>query len=159
MVKLHDLLCYSSTMGQHLLDVREVLAVLRQEKLYVKASECEFGRGFLGHWVSAAGAAVDPHKVASVQQWQVRTSNVDLRRFIGLCNHYPRFVDAYADIASPLTRLCGPYAIQVWALGPTEQQDYDRLKACLMAAPVLRTFDPRRRSVFTTERYARTTRQ
>ena len=54
---MDDLLCYSPTLAQHLRDVREVLAILRQEKLYVKASKCEFGRtelGFLGHRVSAA---------------------------------------------------------------------------------------------------------
>ncbi len=52
------------------------------------------GRGFLGHRVSAAGVAVDPRKVAAVQEWLVLTSSVDLRRFIGLCNYYRRFVDA-----------------------------------------------------------------
>ena len=76
------------------------------------------------------------------------TSNVDLRRFIGLCNYYRRFVDAYADIAAPLTCLCEPHA--TWAWGPGEQQSFDRLKACLTAAPVLCTFDSRRRSAFTT---------
>ncbi len=68
---MDDLLCYSSTLEQHLQDLREVLAILRQEKLYVKASKCEFGRqelGFLGHRVSATGVAVDPRKVAAVQE-------------------------------------------------------------------------------------------
>jgi len=54
---MDDLLCYSPTLEQHLTDVREVLAILRQEQLYVKASKCAFGRqelGFLGHRVSAA---------------------------------------------------------------------------------------------------------
>ncbi len=39
-------LCYSPTLEvleQHLRDVREVWAILRQETLYVKASKCEFG--------------------------------------------------------------------------------------------------------------------
>jgi hypothetical protein len=42
--------------------VRKVLSILRQEKLYVKASKYGFCRsklGFLGHRVSAAGAVVD----------------------------------------------------------------------------------------------------
>ena len=101
-VYMDDLLCYSPSLEQHLQDVREVLAILRQEKLYVKASKCEFGRrelGFLGHRVSAAGVAVDPRKVAAVQDWPVPTSNV------------------------------GPHAPWVW--GPSEQQSFDRLKACL----------------------------
>ena len=38
-VYMDDLLCYSSSLEQHLHDVRAVLAILRQEKLYVKASK------------------------------------------------------------------------------------------------------------------------
>ena len=68
-VYMDDLLCYSLSLEQHLRDVREVLAILRQEKLYVKASKSAFGReelGFLGHRVSGAGVSVDPRKVTAV---------------------------------------------------------------------------------------------
>ena len=95
---MDDLLFYSSSLEQHLRDVREVLSILRQEKLYVKASKCAFGRqelGFLGHRVSAAGVSVDPRKVSAVRDWPTPASNVELRRFVGLCNYYRRF---YADI-------------------------------------------------------------
>ncbi len=68
-VYMDDLLCYSPSLGQHLQDVREVLAILGQEKFHVKASKCELG--FLGHRVSAAGVAVDPRKVSAVQDWPV----------------------------------------------------------------------------------------
>ena len=39
-VYMDDLLCYSPSLEQHLQDVREVLAILRQEGLHVKASKC-----------------------------------------------------------------------------------------------------------------------
>ena len=126
-VYMDDLLCYSPTLEQHIQDVREVLAILRQEKLYVKASKCESERrelGFLGHRVSSAGVAVDPRKVSAVRDRPVPTSNVDLRRFFGLCNYYRRFVDDYADVAAPLTRLCRPHA--PWTWGPTEEQSFER---------------------------------
>ena len=151
-VYMDDVLCYSPSLEQHLKDVREVLAILRQERLYVKASKCEFGRselGFLGHRVSAEGVSVDPRKVSAVRDWPVPDSNADLRRFVGLCNYYRRFVDEYADIAAPLTRLCGPHA--PWQWGEAEQRSFDHLKRCLTTAPVLRTFDSGRRSVLTTD--------
>ena len=132
---MDDMLCYSPSLEQHLLDVREVLTILRQEKLYVKASKCEFGRpelGFLGHRISAAGVAVDPRKVAAVQEWPTPTSNVEVRRFAGLCNYYRRFVDEYSDKAAPLTRLCSPHA--QWQWGEAEQHSFDTLKRCLTTA-------------------------
>ncbi len=88
------MLCYSPSLEQHPKDIREVLSILRQEGLHVKASKCSFGRraelGFLGHRVSAAGVAVDPRKleVSAGRDWPVPTSNAELRRFVGLCNHY-----------------------------------------------------------------------
>ena len=114
----------------------------------VKASKCEFGRtelGFLGHRVSAAGVSVDPRKVAVVRDWPTPTSNAEVRRFVGLCNYYRRFVDGYAERAAPLTRLCGPHS--PWQWGETEQASFATLKHCLTTAPVLRTFDPARRAV------------
>ena len=64
-VYMDDLLYYSPSLEQHLLDV---LAILRQEKLCSRASKCAFGHeelSFLGNCVSAAGVAVDPRKVAA----------------------------------------------------------------------------------------------
>ena len=59
---------------------------------------------FLAHRVSGAGVTVDPQKVAAVRDWPTPTTNVDLRRFVGLSNYYRRFIDGYANIAAPLTR-------------------------------------------------------
>jgi hypothetical protein len=105
--------------------------------------------GFFGHRVSAAGVAVDPCKVSAVRDWPVPTSNAELRRFVGLCNYYRRFVDECADIAAPLTRLCDPHA--PWQWGLEEQRSFDRLKHCLTTAPVLRTFDSSRCPVLKTD--------
>ena len=134
-VYMDDLLCHSPTLEQHLRDVREVLAILRQEKLYVKASKCEFGRtelGFLGHRVSAAGVSVDLRKVAVVRDWPQPATNAEVRRFVGLCNYYRRFVEGYAELAAPLTRLCGPN--QPWQWGEAEQASFEALKRCLTSA-------------------------
>jgi hypothetical protein len=48
---MDDVVVFSATLEQHLLDVAEVLEIFRRRKLYAKASKCEFGRqalGFLG---------------------------------------------------------------------------------------------------------------
>ena len=64
-------------------------------------------------------------------------------------NYYRRFVEGYAEVAAPLTALASPTAKFVWS--PAAQASFDALKRALSTAPVLRTFDPQRRAVLTTD--------
>ena len=152
LVYMDDCLVHSPTLAQHLLDVAEVLEIFRRRKLFAKSSKCEFGRrelGFLGHRLSAAGVSVDPRKVQSILEWATPTSCTEVRRFTGLANYYRRFVEGYAEVAAPLTALGSPTAKFAWS--PAAQASFDALKLALSTAPVLRTFDPRRRAVLTTD--------
>ena len=149
---MDDCLVHSPTLEQHLLDVAEVLEIFRRRKLYAKSSKCEFGRqelSFLGHRLSKDGVSVDPRKVQSIVEWTVPTSCAEVRRFAGLANYYRRFVEGYAEIAAPLTALGSPTARFVWS--SEAQLSFDSLKKALSSAPVLRTFDPSRRSILTTD--------
>ena len=67
----------------------------------------------------------------------------------GLANNYRRFVKGYAEGAAPLTALGSPTARFVW--DPEVQASFEALNQALSSAPVLRTFDPHRRAVLTTD--------
>ena len=57
-VFLDDILIYSKTLDDHYRHLRLVLQVLRQKKLYAKASKCEFFTNeieFLGHIINERG--------------------------------------------------------------------------------------------------------
>ena len=152
LVYMDDCLVHSPTLEQHLLDVEEVLEIFRRRQLYAKSSKCEFGRlelGFLGHRLSKDGVSVDPRKVQSIVEWATPTSCAEVRRFTGLTNYYRRFVEGYSELAAPLTALGSPTARFVWT--PATQASFDALKLALSSAPVLRTFDPARRAVLTTD--------
>ena len=156
LVYMDDCLVHSPTLEQHLLDVEEVLEIFRRRKLYAKSSKCEFGAnfgrqelGFLGHRLSAAGVSVDPRTVQSIREWATPTSCSEVRRFTGLANYYRRFVEGYAEVVAPLTALGSPTTRFV--RDPEAQASFEALKQALSSAPVLRTFDPRRRAVFTTD--------
>ncbi len=58
-------------------------------------------------------------------------------------------MEGYAEIAAPLTALGSPTARFVWT--PEAQGSFDALKQALSTLPVLRTFDPHRRAVLTTD--------
>ena len=71
---LDDILVYSKGLGDHINHVQQTLEVLRQNKLYAKASKCAFFQSsvaYLGHVVSAVGLSPDPAKVQAVQDWRI----------------------------------------------------------------------------------------
>ena len=151
-VYMDDVLVFSRTKEEHLAHVRQVLTILRQHRLFAKASKCEFCRpsvAFLGHVISAAGVSMDPRKVSAIAELAQPASFTDVRRFIGLANYYRRFIDRFSEIAAPLTALGSPRASFHW--GPAEQHSFDALKRALTSAPVLRVWDRHRKTVLTTD--------
>ena len=72
LVFVDDILVYSSNEEEHKTHLRVVLEILRKHQLRAKFSKCHFwkcGVRFLGHVVSGNGIAVDPAKVAAIQDW------------------------------------------------------------------------------------------
>jgi hypothetical protein len=68
-VFIDDILVYSRNEEEHEGHLRLVLQKLRDHKLYVKLSKCEFWLkqvAFLGHVISKGGISVDPSKVQDV---------------------------------------------------------------------------------------------
>ena len=58
---------------------------------------------FLGHVVSENGIAVDPSKVAMVQDWSTPKNTTNVRSFSGLAGYYRKFILDFSKIATPLT--------------------------------------------------------
>nr|GFC99846.1 putative reverse transcriptase domain-containing protein [Tanacetum cinerariifolium] len=82
-VFIDDILVFSKSKEEHEDHLRTVLQTLRQEKLYVKFSKCEFwlsSVAFLGHIVSAEGITMDPAKVEAITKWPRPTSVTELMR-------------------------------------------------------------------------------
>lgn len=68
-VYFDDILIFSSSMAEHLSHLREVLLVLRREKLFGAPKKCAFGVEqvlFLGYIISAQGLKVDPAKISAI---------------------------------------------------------------------------------------------
>ena len=108
MVYFDDILVFSPTKEQHLLNVAETLEILKRNQLFAKRSKCEFGRtevAFLGHVLSEDGVKVVSRKTDVVRAWATPSSTTDVRQFIGLANYYHRVVPKYAELAAPLPAL------------------------------------------------------
>ena len=72
-VFINDILVYFKNEEEHEEHLRLILQKLRENKLYVKFSKCEFWLdevSFLGHVITNGGIAVDPGKVRDVLKWE-----------------------------------------------------------------------------------------
>jgi hypothetical protein len=88
--------------------LRIVLTRLKEHKLYVKFSKCEFWLRkvpFLGHILSKNGILVDPSKVQEVVDWKAPTTVHKVRSFLGLARYYYRFILYFSKIANPMISL------------------------------------------------------
>ena len=106
LVFLDDILIYSKSLTEHRDHVRQVLELLRQNKLFAKESKCELFKDrveFLGHLVDAKGMHMMADKIDAVTGWPVLTSVPDVRSFLGTVGYYRKFVRMFSEIASPLT--------------------------------------------------------
>ena len=68
-VFIDDILVYSKSDEENDENLRVVLCTLKEKKLFVKLSKCEFWLrkvSFLGHVILKGGIAVDPSKIDAV---------------------------------------------------------------------------------------------
>ena len=68
-VYLDDILIYSDNWNNHVVHIHKVFEVLREEKIYLKISKCEFVRKslvYLGHIVGEGQLNIDPTKIKAM---------------------------------------------------------------------------------------------
>ena len=139
-VYLDDVIVFSSSHEQHLVDLDRVLTLLGRAGVSLKFSKCSFFQSkvaYLGHIVSAAGFEVDQSKTAALRRCRAPTNRWELRSFLGLANVYRRFVPDFAKKARPLTLLLKKDGPELFELDEEQTNAFCVLKDLLCTAPVL----------------------
>ena len=143
---LDDVCIYSKTWEEHQQHVREVLKRFQEHQFVVNKKKCKFGQRklvFLGFQVSEKGILPAPGKVEAVLSWP-RPKNVqEVRQFVGLAQHYRRFIPGFATIAAPLTDLTRGNGLKRrlirWNMEC--ETSFNQIKKLLTEAPVLQLPD------------------
>ena len=137
---LDDIVIYSPTFDQHLLDLARVLQLLRDAGVSLKRAKCSFAAlqvKYLGLKVGQKGVEVDEEKLVSVRQALPPTNKTGLRRFLGMTGFYRKFIPSYAKVAAPLTKYLKGDRDETFELDADALQAHADLKLAITSAPVL----------------------
>ncbi|KAG1316991.1 hypothetical protein G6F62_013153 [Rhizopus arrhizus] len=143
MVYLDDILVFTNgSEEQHKQHVRMVLKKLDEAKLIVNKNKCLFNQKeltFLGYNISANGILPAPQKIEAIKSWPIPVNVQQVRQFMGLAQHYRKFIKGFAGIAAPLTDLTKGTGPKRRAIQWTDecQKSFDLIKEKLSSAPVL----------------------
>ena len=138
LVYIDDIIIFSETIDEHLVQMQNIFDRLKQAKLKLKPKKCKLLQTrvkYLGHVVSKDGEETDPDKVKAVKEWPRPSCVKDIRSFIGFCSYYRRFIPNFASVAKPLIRLTEKKVNFVWT--DDHENAWLRLRELMSEAPVL----------------------
>ena len=86
-----DIIIFTKDITKHRIVVKEVLKILRQNKLYFKLVKCEMEKDeikYLGMIIGHGKVRMDPIKVDTVRNWKEPRTKKELQMFLGYhCRH------------------------------------------------------------------------
>ena len=105
---LDDIIVTSHSDEEHLQHLCTLFQVLQRAGLSIELGKCVFGRpelDFLGHTISSRRFQPPQRKVEAISRYPKPTDSTQLRRFLGMVNHYRRSIPRAAQIQAPLNQL------------------------------------------------------
>ena len=135
---IDDILVYSKDEEEHEKHLAEVLRVLREKKVVLKAKKAKLFRNsveFLGHVLTDSGVHPQHDKIQSVQEWKPPANVHEIRQFLGLAGFYRQYVYNFSDKAAAMNDLLKKGA--EWHWSEECQLGFEALKKALTQAPVL----------------------
>lgn len=137
-VYLDDIIVFGRTIEEHNTNLALVLEKIGQANLKLKPDKCIFAVEevvYLGHRINKHGVGTDNSKVEAIGRIETPTDRVKLKRFLGACSFYRRFVKNFSQIALPLYKLTSYKVEFVWT--DVHQSAFDELKRALTNTPML----------------------
>lgn len=134
---LDDILIPSTSFQDMINRLGQVFDALREAKLTLKLSKCHFGCpevAYLG-LLSADGVRHGDQKTIAIQKYPKLKNKHEMRRFLGLCGFFRRFIPRYAEIDRPISDLLRDNVQFEWTV--CQEEADNNLKDRLVSKRVL----------------------
>ncbi|CAK1580742.1 unnamed protein product [Parnassius mnemosyne] len=138
---LDDIVIISETFDEHISLLMKVHEKLSYANLTINFEKSQLFRKelkYLGFLVDEYGLRADPDKIKAILEYPVPTCRKEVRRFIGTCSWFRRFIPNFSTIASPLNQLtCSGKNAPKFLWNSQAAAAFQKLKEALVTAPVL----------------------
>lgn len=151
-IYMDDLIVIGTSVKHHLNNLQCVFETCRKFNLKLNPNKCEFLKpevSFLGHKCTSEGVLPDPGKLSAVRKYPRPTDKSEVKRFAAFANYYRRFIENFAEIVRPLTRLTGKRIDFHWT--DEHENAFQTLKQRLITPPILRYPDFSREFIVTVD--------
>jgi len=139
LVYIDDVLIFSKSFDQHLLDIDEVLARFTYAGLKLKPSKCLFANDqveYLGFTISSKGIQISNKKIEAVLNVKPPETNKILFSFLCSMNYYRSLIPRFGELTASLYKLAESKTRKCnWSKDTLEK--FNKLKLALTSAPIL----------------------
>lgn len=140
-VYLDDIIIATPTFEKHIEILMKVYRRLEEANLTINFEKCKFclsSLKYLGFIVDQNGLRTDPDKVTAMLNFPRPETVTQLKRFIGMCGYYRRFLKDFSTLTAPITALMkGKRKTQKLVWNNEAEQCFLKIKEVLVTAPIL----------------------
>ena len=151
---IDDLAISSKTLDQHVEHLNKVAQRLRWSGLMLKPSKAQFmvkEVEYLGHLVNEEGVQPLPRKLEALRKFPTPTTPQEIKRFLGMCSFYRKWVPRFSTLAGPMTALLKKDVIFNWEVRGSTGLAFEALKGALTTPPILAFPDVERKWIVETD--------
>lgn len=136
---LDDIIIISSTFDEHISLLLKVFSKLSNANLTINFEKSQFFRKelkYLGYIVDEFGLRADTSKIQAILDYPNPNTAKDVRRFLGTCSWFRRFIPNFSSIVAPLNKLTSK-KLKTFIWSDEANEAFIKLKNCLVSTPVL----------------------
>lgn len=138
----NNILIYSKGLHEYINYLRQVLKILRKERLYANLKKYDFYMErivFLGYVISAKRIEMDKAEIKVIKKWPIPKMVSVIRSFNILTSFYIRFVKDFSILVVPLIEIVKK--IIGFKLDDDQEKTFNLLKERLILASLLALLD------------------